>query len=111
MVPNIKNVSEFPKLDSSHGKTSCTTELIKEFTKAIEPIAKPLYFSGNSSDNNTHITGPSEKAKQAIKPKIPINISVEFIVVAASKIAPSFLLNTLVPKIALSSFLKSTSLV
>ena len=46
---------------------SCTTELIKEFTKAIVPIAKPLYFNGNSSDNNTHITGPNEKAKQAIK--------------------------------------------
>ena len=102
-------MSEFPKLDNSQGKTSCTTELIKEFTKAIQPIASPLYFRGYNSDNNTHITGPSEKAKQATKPKIPIKIKVELIVVAASKIAPSFLLNTFAPKMDFISFLKSTS--
>ena len=28
--------------------------------------AIPLNFNGNNSDNNTHITGPNEKAKQAI---------------------------------------------
>ena len=77
----------------------------------MDPIAKPLYFSGKSSDNNTHITGPNEKAKQAIKPSIPIKIKVESILVAASKIAPSFLLNILVPRMLLISFLKSTSFV
>ena len=65
-------------------------ELTSEFTKAIIPMANPLYFKGYNSDSSTHITGPNEKAKQAIKPKIPIKIKVAFIVVAASKIAPSF---------------------
>ena len=55
-------------------------------------MASPLYFRGYSSDNNTHITGPNEKAKQAIKPNIPINISGALIEVATSNIAPSFLL-------------------
>ena len=91
-APNKKKVKALPKLDNSQGKTNCTIELIKEFTKAITPIASPLYFIGYNSDNNTHITGPNENAKQAIKPKIPINIKFAFILVAASKIAPSFLL-------------------
>ena len=91
MAPNMKNVNAFPKIDSSQGKINCTKELINEFTNAITPMAKPLYFNGYNSDNKTHITGPSEKAKQAIKPKIPINIKLALIVVAASKIAPSFL--------------------
>mgnify|MGYP002809810307 CR=1 FL=1 len=92
MAPNIKKVSALPKLDNSQGKINCTNELIKELTKAMTPIAKPLYFNGYNSDNKTHITGPNEKAKQAIKPKIPINIKLALIEVAASKIAPSFLL-------------------
>ena len=90
MAPNMKKVNAFPKLDNSQGKINCTKELINELTKAMTPIAKPLYFKGYNSDNNTHITGPNENAKQAIKPKIPINIKLAFIVVAASKIAPSF---------------------
>ena len=53
-------------------------------------MAKPLYFIGYNSESITHITGPNENAKQAIKPKIPISTKVAFIVVAASKIAPSF---------------------
>ena len=74
-------------------------------------MAIPLYFKGYNSDNNTHITGPNEKAKQAINPRIPIIIKVALIVVAASKIAPSFLLYILLPKTAFISFLKSMSLV
>ena len=35
--------------------------------------------------------GPNEKAKQAMNPKIPKSTKVEFIFVAASRIAPSFL--------------------
>ena len=58
----------------------------------MTPMNKPLNFKGNSSDNNTHITGPNEKAKQAIKPKIPINTNVALMFVAVSKISPSFLL-------------------
>ena len=103
-------MSEFPRLDNSQGKINWTKELISELTKAITPIAKPLYFNGYNSDSNTHITGPNEKAKQAIKPKIPINIKVALIVVAASKIAPSFLLYILLPKAAFKSFLKAISL-
>lgn len=55
------------------------------------PMTKPLYLNGYNSDSNTHITGPNEKAKHPIKPKIPINIKLALILVAASKIAPSFL--------------------
>ena len=91
MAPKMKKVNALPKFDNSQGKINCTTQLIKEFTKAITPIVNPRYLFGNNSDNNTHITGPSEKAKQAIKPKTPINTKVAFIIVAVSKISPSFL--------------------
>ena len=47
-------------------------QLEKELKNPIVPMAKPLYLLGKSSDNITHITGPNEKAKQAIKPIIPI---------------------------------------
>ena len=46
MIPNIKNVKPLPKLDNSQGNINCTIELINEFTKAMTPIAKPLYFIG-----------------------------------------------------------------
>lgn len=92
MIPKMKKVSAFPKFDNSQGNTSWTKELIKELIKAIIPIANPLYFKGYSSDNKTHITGPNENAKQAIKPKIPMSIKVALILVDTSKIAPSFLL-------------------
>ena len=92
MAPNKKKLMAFPRLDNSQGKINWTTELINEFIKAITPMANPLYLIGYNSDNRTHMTGPNENAKQAIKPKIPINTKVAFMLVAASKIAPSFLL-------------------
>ena len=46
IIPNKKKLIAFPKLDNSHGKTSCTKELINELIKAMTPIAKPLYFNG-----------------------------------------------------------------
>ena len=107
----MKKVNALPKLDNSQGKISCTNELIKEFTKAITPMAIPLIFNGYISDKSTHITGPNEKAKHAIKPKMPIKTKLAFMLVAASKIAPSFLAYILLPKASFISFLKSKSLV
>ena len=107
--PNMKKVSAFPKLDNSQGKTCCTIQLINELINPINPMAKPLYLIGYNSDNKTHITGPREKAKQATNPRIPINTSEAFILVAASKIAPSFLEYSLFPSAAFISLLKSTS--
>ena len=88
----MKKVKALPKLDNSHGKISCTNELMSELKKAITPMAKPLYLRGNNSDSKTRITGPKEKAKHAIKPKIPIKTILAFILVEVSKISPSFLL-------------------
>ena len=92
IAPKIKKLKALPRFDNSQGKINCTTELIKEFIKAMAPMAKPLYLIGYNSDSKTHITGPNENAKHAINPRIPMRTKVAFIVVAASKIAPSFLL-------------------
>ena len=92
MAPKMKKVMELPKFDNSQGNTSCKAELINELTKAIIPIAIPLYFIGYNSESKTHMTGPSEKAKQAMNPKIPVRTKLAFILVAASSKMPSFFL-------------------
>ena len=79
IAPKMKKLMALPKFDNSHGNTSCTAELINELTKATMPMAIPLYLMGYNSDNKTHMTGPSEKAKQAINPKIPTRTKVAFI--------------------------------
>ena len=111
IAPKMKKVSAFPKFESSQGKINCTKELIREFINAITPMAKPLYFKGYNSDSSTHITGPSEKAKQAINPRIPMRTKVAFIRVAASKITPSFFRYIALPNADFTAFLKSISLV
>lgn len=74
----MKKVNALPRLDNSQGKICWINQLEKELTKPINPIAKPLILLGYISESITHITGPSEKAKQAINPNIPINTSVEW---------------------------------
>ena len=56
MAPKIKKVMELPKFDNSHGNKSCRAELRNELTKAIIPIAIPLYFIGYNSESKTHMT-------------------------------------------------------
>ena len=70
---------------------------MKELTKPISPIANPLYIFGNNSESITHITGPREKAKQAINPIIPSKTKIELILIDNSNISPSLLENSFVP--------------
>ena len=90
MAPNMKKIMELPKFDNSHGNTSCKAELINELTKAIIPIAIPMYFLGDNFKSKTHMTGPSEKAKQVMNPKITLRTKLAFILVAALSKMPSF---------------------
>ena len=48
---------------SCHGKTSVTRKAVAEFTSPTKEIATPRTRFGNSSENNTHMTGPSDTAK------------------------------------------------
>ncbi len=48
---------------SSQGKTSCTVKLTAELIRPTKEMARPRSRLGNSSENSTHITGPSEIAK------------------------------------------------
>src|SRR4249919_3351290 len=66
-----------PRCSICQGKISCATKHTEEFTSPTQEMARPRTRFGKISESSTHITGPSDSAKQATKPRSPVSTQVE----------------------------------
>ncbi len=69
-------IFEFPREDELHGEAD---RRVDQADEGNGDAANPV---GKSSENSTHMTGPSEIAKLATNPSIPTRISVGFMEMA-----------------------------
>ena len=76
-----------PIVDNSQGKIKVTRNAVAELMKPTKETAMPRTRFGKSSENSTHMIGPSDIAKLATNPSIPMRIRVGFISIAAETIA------------------------
>ena len=106
----MANVVAAPSAASSTGKSCCTPKLTAELISPTNEIASPRIRFGNSSENSTHITGPSETANEATKPRMPIRISIGFIVMADVMRGASYSVAAATPMASWRAVLKATSL-
>ena len=66
----MRQVPALPNVANSHGKTNWTRKLTTELTKPTKEMAMPRIRLGNNSENNTHMTGPTEMAGRVSSPSI-----------------------------------------
>ena len=107
---NKANVVEVPSALICQGNRNCTRKLALLLNTVATPIAIPRIRLGNTSENNTHITGPSDTANDATNPRTPTSTNKAFTEIADAIMVDWLSLATCSPSASPMAVLKATSL-